>query len=43
MIQNLLYLGLGVLSIVGIINVISGQKKELPVVGKFAEKTTFVK
>lgn len=41
-IQNLAYLILGALSIIGIINVIGGQQKELPVVGKFAEKITFV-
>ena len=43
MVQNVVYLGLGVLSIVGIMNVINGEQKELPVVGKFAEKITFVK
>ena len=43
MVQNLAYLCLGVLSIVGIMNVINGQQKELPVIGKFAEKITFVK
>lgn len=43
MLQNLLYLGIGILSVVGIVNVVNGQQKELPVVGKFAEKITFVK
>lgn len=43
MVQNMLYLGLGILSVVGISNVINGKQKELPVVGKFAEKITFVK
>lgn len=41
--QSVAYLCLGVLSIVGIMNVINGQQKELPVIGKFAEKITFVK
>ncbi|NMB92362.1 MAG: hypothetical protein GYA31_01925 [Parcubacteria group bacterium] len=35
---NLLNLGLLVLSIIGIINVVQNQKKELPLVGKFAHK-----
>ncbi len=43
MLQSLLYLGIGILSVVGIVNVVNGQQKELPVVGKFAEKITFVK
>jgi len=43
MLQTLLYLCVGILSVVGIINVLNGQRKELPFVGKFAEKITFVK
>jgi len=42
-VQNVAYLGLGILSVVGISNVINGKQKELPAVGKFAEKITFVK
>jgi uncharacterized membrane protein len=43
MIQNALYFGIGILSILGVVNVLNGEKKELPVVGKYAEKITFVK
>jgi uncharacterized membrane protein len=42
-VQSAIYLGLGILSVVGITNVINGKQKELPVVGKFSEKITFVK
>lgn len=43
MIQNVAYLFIGILSVVGILNVVNGRQKELPIVGKFAEKITFVK
>ena len=38
LIVNLLNIGLLVLSIIGIINVVQNQKKELPVIGKLADK-----
>lgn len=38
LIVNLLNIGLLVLSIIGIINVVQNQKKEIPLVGKFANK-----
>jgi len=38
LIMTLVNLGLFVLAILGIVNVIQNQKKELPLIGKYAEK-----
>ncbi len=38
----LLQIGITVLAIIGIINAIHGKEEELPIVGHFAEKVTFL-
>ena len=38
---DLIYLGLLVLTIIGIINAVQGQEKELPLIGHLAAKFTF--
>lgn len=38
---SILYLGIAILDIIGIINVVTGKQKELPLVGKFAKHFNF--
>jgi uncharacterized membrane protein len=42
-IQNFIWLGVGVLSVIGLLNVVNGQQKELPIVGKYSAKMKIVK
>jgi len=42
-VQNFIWLGVGALSVIGIINVVNGEQKELPLVGKYSARIKLFK
>ena len=42
-VQKFIWLGVGALSVIGIINVVNGEQKELPLVGKYSARIKLFK